>query len=79
MSAENMMKCASSCHHKWITVDYIFYTKWMPNHAKTNVINLKLLANYQLPTIGECVAEGPIPNQMYGSDHYPLAARFTIE
>lgn len=78
MPAADLMRCASSCHHEWITVDYIFYTKYQ-NRAKENLTNLKLLANYQLTTIDECVAEGPIPNRVHGSDHYPLAARFSIE
>lgn len=40
--------------------------------------NLELLANYELPTVDECLAEGSVPNVNNGSDHYPLAARFTI-
>lgn len=63
---------ASSYHHTWITVDYIFFSEG------SSLNNLKLLANYQLPTINECKQCGPIPNEFNGSDHYSVAAKFTL-
>lgn len=74
----DLRQCATSFHHSWVTVDHIFYTKYR-DRTKDTLSNLKLLANYKLPTIDECLAEGPIPNQTHGSDHYSLAARFSIE
>lgn len=65
---------ASTYHSKWIMVDYIFYSESM-----STAPNLRLLENYQLPTIIECLTTGPIPNGQLGSDHYSIAARFSIE
>lgn len=67
-------KHASTYHNKWIMVDYIFYSE-----ANSMVPSLRLLENYQLPTIVECLSTGPIPNEHLGSDHYAIAARFSIE
>lgn len=55
-------------------VDYIFYSE-----ANSIAPNLRLLENYQLPTIVDCLGTGPIPNEQLGSDHYSIAARFSIE
>lgn len=68
-------KHASTYHNKWIMVDYIFFSESNPSMAT----KLRLLDNYQLPTIMDCLCTGPIPNENIGSDHYSLAARFSIE
>lgn len=65
---------ASTFHSKWIMVDYIFYSE-----ANSTTSGLHLLENYQLPTIVECLGTGPIPNEHIGSDHYSIAARFSIQ
>lgn len=70
-------KHASTFHSKWIMVDYIFFTE--PNQTRPLASNLRLLENYQLPTVMECTATGPIPNKELGSDHYSIAARFAID
>lgn len=67
-------KHASTYHSKWIMVDYIFYSE-----SNSTAPSLRLLENYQLPTIIECLSTGPIPNEHLGSDHYSIAARFSIE
>lgn len=67
-------KHASTFHSKWIMVDYIFYSE-----SKSMAPRLRLLENYQLPTIVDCLSTGPIPNERLGSDHYSIAARFSIE
>lgn len=67
---------ASTYHHKWIKVDYIFYTKYkQPNGLYSN---LKLLETYELPAVDDCIETGLIPNRIFGSDHYSMAARFAI-
>lgn len=66
---------ASTYHNKWIMVDYIFFSE--ANELATS--RLRLLENYQLPTTIECLCNGPIPNKKIGSDHYSIAARFSIE
>lgn len=66
---------ASTYHSKWIMVDYIFYSE---SNSMTPT-RLRLLENYQLPTIIECLTNGPIPNEHLGSDHYSIAARFSID
>lgn len=67
-------KHASTFHSEWIMVDYIFYSE-----ANSTAPRLRLLENYQLPTISKCLSTGPIPNANLGSDHYSIAARFSIE
>lgn len=74
---------ASTYQDKWIMVDYIFYTKYMrrtlgPLTISPNYSPLKLLANYELPTKKDCQNMGPIPNCIYGSDHYAMASEFVI-
>lgn len=66
---------ASTYHGKWIMVDYMLYSADQSVHGTPK---LTLLANYQLPSIGECVRAGPIPNERLGSDHYSIAARFAL-
>lgn len=74
---------ASTHQDEWITVDYIFYTKFTrrtlaPSGQPSKYSSLQLLANYDLPHKQNCHAMGPIPNQMYGSDHYALASKFVL-
>lgn len=74
---------ASTYQDKWIMVDYIFYTKYKrktlgPLGQQSQYSSLQLLANYQLPTIQECHMIGPIPNDIYGSDHYAMASEFVL-
>lgn len=68
-------KHASTFHSKWIMVDYIFFSE----SNQPQLGSLRLLENYQLPTISECWNTGPIPNDRLGSDHYSIASRFSIE
>ncbi|XP_055316619.1 protein angel-like [Sitodiplosis mosellana] len=74
---------ASTYQDKWIMVDYIFYTKYSrrtlgPLTTPTKYSSLKLLANYELPIKQDCHNLGPIPNWIYGSDHYAMASEFVI-
>lgn len=75
---------ASTYQDRWIIVDYIFYTKYTrrtlgPLGAPQTYSTLKLLANYQLPTVQDCEhAIGQIPNYMYGSDHFATASEFVL-
>lgn len=69
-------KHASTFHNKWIMVDYIFFSEANSSQSQSK---LRLLEIYQLPTIFECFKVGPIPNEHIGSDHYSIAARFSIE
>lgn len=81
----NDMNILASTHQdRWIIVDYIFYTKYTrrtlgPLGAPQTYSSLKLLANYQLPTMQDCKdAIGQIPNFMYGSDHFAMASEFVL-
>lgn len=74
---------ASTFQDKWVTVDYIFYTKWWrrtlgPIGTPPKFSSLQLLANYELPSIENCHNMGPIPNWIYGSDHYSTASEFVL-
>lgn len=72
---------ASTYHRKWITVDFIFYTKFKRRGIRNEPFQyspLQLLANYVLPTVRECSEMGPIPNSQIGSDHYSMAAKFVL-
>lgn len=69
-------KHASTWHNKWIMVDYIFFSE--SNQSRPLASQLRLLENYQLPNVVECLCTGPIPNEHLGSDHYSIAARFEI-
>lgn len=75
----------STNHDQWLTVDYIFYTKFkrkppanLPPSGPMEYSALQLLAYLELPSIAECAAIGPIPNSCIGSDHYSLAAEFVL-
>lgn len=72
---------ASTYQDKWITVDYIFYTKFQrkadrPEPPKYS--SIQLLANYSLPSVRNCYRMGAIPNHFFGSDHYLLASEFVL-
>lgn len=74
---------ASTHQDKWIMVDFIFYTKYTrrtlgPLGQPPKYSTLKLIANYELPLICDCNAMGPIPNWVYGSDHYSMASEFVL-
>lgn len=74
---------ASTYQDNWIMVDYIFYTKYSrrtlgPIGIPPKYSSLKLLANYELPHQQDCHNLGPIPNWIYGSDHYAMASEFAI-
>lgn len=62
---------ASTHQDEWVTVDYIFYNPG-------NVSKLELCERYRLPTVDECISMGAIPNDLFGSDHFSLAAEFTL-
>lgn len=76
---------ASTHQDEWILVDYIFYTKYTRRTlgplgpTSPTFSSLQLLANFQLPTKQDCQnAIGPIPNYMYGSDHFAMASEFVL-
>lgn len=75
---------ASTYQDEYIIVDYVFYTKYTrrtlgPLGKTPTFSSLQLLANYQLPTKEDChYAIGPIPNSIYGSDHFALASEFVL-
>lgn len=81
-STSNREPVASTYHNKWITVDYIFYTKFRTRSQHSSrpaaYSPLQLISYLNLPTVNECYANGPIPNANIGSDHYSLAAQFVI-
>ncbi|XP_008210018.1 protein angel isoform X1 [Nasonia vitripennis] len=59
---------ATTFQNRWITVDYIFYSKMQP------------LESYRLPTAEECKVFFPtIPNSVVGSDHLCLGASFLLK
>lgn len=60
---------SSTYQDEWLNVDYIFYTS----------DELKLMANYNLPTKENCSWMGMVPNQDLGSDHLSLGAKFFLE
>ncbi|XP_068632639.1 protein angel-like isoform X2 [Battus philenor] len=53
----------------WLTVDYIYFSRCS---------SLRLLERLRLPTDVECEDVGPLPNQVYASDHLALAALFEL-
>lgn len=75
---------ASTYQDRWVLVDYIYFTKYTrrtlgPLGGRSTYSMLQLLANYQLPTKQQCeYTIGPIPNAMYGSDHFALASEFVL-
>ena len=71
---------ATTNQGEWITVDYIFYSSNYSSQTDSLEENyLKLLAKWRLPTIEKCEKViRTIPNNVYGSDHFSLAAKFLI-
>lgn len=82
MSAMFTKGRATTYHERWITADYIFYTKFkrkpLIKSEQAKYSCLQLLKVFEAPTISECTQIGPMPNQYFGSDHYPIAAEFVI-
>ncbi|XP_058834341.1 protein angel homolog 2 [Topomyia yanbarensis] len=70
---------ASTFQGKWITVDYLFYTKFF-NIGENRLAesNLKLVATYSLPTVQQAKEIHTIPNMYFGSDHFSLAGQFLL-
>ncbi|XP_058462443.1 protein angel homolog 2 isoform X2 [Malaya genurostris] len=70
----------STFQGKWITVDYLFYTKLFNVGEKSPVdSNLKLVALYSLPTVQQAKEIYTIPNMYFGSDHFSLAGQFLLK
>lgn len=74
---------ASTFQDKWILVDYIFYTRFGrrelgPIGKSPSFSSLQVLKNFTLPNIQNCHSMGPIPNLIYGSDHYSMATEFVL-
>lgn len=69
---------ASTHHRQWITVDYVFYTKFWKRSKPSKFSPLQLLSYLELPTVADCHSNGPIPNVYLGSDHYSLVTRFAL-
>lgn len=72
---------ASTYQNEWITVDYIFYTKFTRRpdiNTPVKYSPLQLLANYELPTKNQCHQIGLIPNSSFGSDHFSMASEFVL-
>lgn len=75
----NGQREGTTFQEKWITVDYIFYSKHFT--PKTNSIcdgYLKLVSRYSLPSSDDCHKLGRIPNAKFGSDHLALGAKFYL-
>lgn len=71
---------ASTFQGQWITVDYLFYTKFQSTSDKRfTENNLKLVATYSLPTVNQAREIFTIPNMFFGSDHFALACRFLLK
>lgn len=62
---------------RWITVDYIFYTRIRSND-KIIEGDLKLIGRYGLISPAEAMRVGPLPSDICPSDHLPLAAQFLL-
>lgn len=69
---------ATTFQGKWITVDYLFYTKFRKIGDKSVESNLKLVATYSLPTVRQAKDIYSIPNMYFGSDHFALAGNFLL-
>lgn len=71
---------ATTFQGQWITVDYLFYTKFQcTNENRLTENNLKLIATYALPTVKQAREIYTIPNMYFGSDHFALAGRFLLK
>ncbi|XP_065091691.1 protein angel homolog 2 [Ochlerotatus camptorhynchus] len=71
---------ASTFQGQWVTVDFLFYTKFQSTSDKRfTENNLKLVATYSLPTVKQAREIYTIPNMHFGSDHFALAGRFLLK
>ncbi|KAL7632492.1 UNVERIFIED_CONTAM: hypothetical protein RMT77_017205 [Armadillidium vulgare] len=70
-------KAVTTNQDRWVTVDYIFYSKVLKNQ-KCIEGDLKLIARYGLLGENEAEAVGPLPSDICPSDHFPLAAQFFL-
>lgn len=71
---------ATTFQGQWITVDYLFYTKFQStSERRFTENNLKLVATYALPTVKQAREIYTIPNMYFGSDHFALAGRFLLK
>lgn len=69
----------STHHHDWIIVDYLFYSRHF--NQKFNRVTegpLKLLSYLELPDTKDCIRMEKMPNEILGSDHFSLAAKFIL-
>ena len=58
---------ATTFQNRWVTVDFIFYSKIEP------------IENYCLPSVDDCISYFPtIPNSIVGSDHFCLGSTFRL-
>lgn len=75
----NFEERSSTHHHDWITVDYLFYSRYFNSKFKRVCEgSLKLLSYLELPLTAECIRMERMPNEVIGSDHFSLAARFLL-
>lgn len=59
---------ATTFQNRWITVDFIFYSKIEP------------IETYCLPCVEDCISHFPtIPNSIVGSDHFCLGSTFKLQ
>lgn len=71
---------ATTFQGQWVTVDYLFYTKYQcAGEKRLSENNLKLVATYALPTVKQAREIYTIPNMYFGSDHFALAGRFLLK
>jgi len=76
---------ATTFHSTWVTVDYIFYSTIVSNHAASNSKDgrqegkLKLVGRLSLPTGPEISVIGGLPSSICPSDHLPLLAEFVLK
>ncbi|XP_055594848.1 protein angel homolog 2 isoform X2 [Uranotaenia lowii] len=71
---------ASTFQTQWITVDYLFYTRFHhPSKRRFIGGDLQLMAIYTLPTVFQAREIRNIPNMYFGSDHFSLAGKFLLK
>ncbi|XP_075232726.1 protein angel isoform X2 [Lycorma delicatula] len=71
------MSEATTKHHEWITVDYMFFTPLTDPTYRHN--QLQLISRKRLPTVFECEHYlRNIPNRLCPSDHLPIVATFFL-
>lgn len=78
-SYRNLEGRSSTHHHDWIIVDYLFFSRYF-NKNMNKVVEgpLKLLSYLELPSTEDCIRMERMPNEVIGSDHFSLAARFLL-